>query len=61
MLCQKILGRSWSDAQDITPEQLLEWLEGLPREEAFWAHMAVGALRLAIAQSRSRRVSTSEH
>jgi nitrogen fixation protein NifU and related proteins len=55
-LTTMVRGMSLQEAGGITPEDLLEALDGLPEESVHCAELAVSTLREAIA-SRSRRVS----
>jgi nitrogen fixation NifU-like protein len=54
-LTTMVRGMSLQEAGGITPEDLLEALDGLPEESVHCAELAVSTLREAIA-SRSRRV-----
>ena len=55
-LTTMVRGMSLQEAVGITPEDLLEALDGLPEESVHCAELAVSTLREAIA-NRSRRVS----
>jgi nitrogen fixation NifU-like protein len=44
MLTKKVRGMSLDEAMDITSEDLLEWLDGLPEENLHCAQLAVGTL-----------------
>ncbi len=46
------MGKSLSEARDITASQIIEYLETLPKHEAHCAELAAGALQLAVNDAR---------
>ena len=52
VLTELVVGSLLSDALNLSPESLLECLDGVPPEKEFCAGMAVEALRGAIVGSR---------
>ncbi len=48
-------GKSLSEAWKLTPEQVVQYLETLPPESMHCAELAVGALYLALTNSRKNR------
>lgn len=48
-VCELVEGKSLDEAWDVTPEQVIDYLESLPKGEHHCAELAVGALYLGIA------------
>jgi NifU-like protein involved in Fe-S cluster formation len=53
-LCDWALGKPIGQVEHLTGEQLTLWLGGLPEARRFCAHLAVDALRAAVADSQSK-------
>ncbi len=54
-VCELVEGKSLDEAWDVTPEQVIEYLESLPRQEHHCAELAVGALYLGIADVQRKK------
>ncbi|ROR01455.1 iron-sulfur cluster assembly scaffold protein [Desulfosoma caldarium] len=54
-VCELVEGKTLDAAWDLTPEQVIEYLESLPEHEHHCAELAVGALYLSIADAQRKR------
>uniref|UniRef100_A0A832EJB5 Iron-sulfur cluster assembly scaffold protein n=1 Tax=Desulfacinum infernum TaxID=35837 RepID=A0A832EJB5_9BACT len=54
-VCELVEGKSVDEAWDVTPEQVIEYLQTLPRGEHHCAELAVGALYLGIADVQRKK------
>lgn len=54
-VCELVEGKPVDEAWDVTPEQVIEYLESLPRREYHCAELAVGALYLGIADVQRKK------
>ncbi|MEJ5348661.1 MAG: iron-sulfur cluster assembly scaffold protein [Desulfosoma sp.] len=54
-VCELMEGKFLEDAWDLTPEQVVEYLETLPKHEHHCAELAVGAFYLAIADVHRKK------
>lgn len=54
-VCELVEGKSLDEAWDLTPEQVIEYLETLPQRERHCAELAVGALYLGIADVQRKK------
>lgn len=54
-VCELVEGKSLDEAWDVTPEQVIEYLESLSRREHHCAELAVGALYLGIADVQRKK------
>lgn len=54
-VCELVEGKSVDEAWELTPEQVIEYLESLPRHEHHCAELAVGALYLSLADVQRKR------
>jgi NifU-like protein involved in Fe-S cluster formation len=57
-LTEMVNGATLDACRAISPEELINALEGLPEDRRFCAHLAVGALRSAIDSLRSSKLGT---
>ena len=48
MLSELVLGRSISECRELTPEDLIEALDGVPPDKLHCPALAIGALRDAL-------------
>lgn len=53
-VCDLVEGKTLDEAWSLTPEEVIDDLETLPREHTHCAELAVGALYLALADCRRR-------
>lgn len=54
-VCELVEGKSLGEAWDLTPEQVVEYLETLPQREHHCAELAIGALYLGIADLERKK------
>jgi len=54
-VCELVEGKSLDEAWDLTPEQVIAYLESLPKEEHHCAELAVGAFYLGIADVQRKK------
>ncbi len=53
-VCELVEGKTIEEAWKVTPEDLVDYLQTLPKEHTHCAELAVGALYLALADTKRR-------